>query len=32
MVYDITNHGQRKRYKETFECTFSFEIPNLALG
>ncbi len=30
MVYDIMNDGQRKRYEETMECDFSFEIPNLA--
>ena len=30
MVYDIMNDGQRKRYEETLECDFSFEIPNLA--
>lgn len=30
MVYDIMNDGQRKRYEETLECDFSFEIPHLA--
>jgi twitching motility protein PilT len=30
MVYDIMNDGQRKIYEDTFECDFSFEIPNLA--
>ena len=30
MIYDIMNDGQRKRYEETLECDFSFEIPNLA--
>ena len=30
MLYDIMNDGQRKRYEETLECDFSFEIPNLA--
>jgi len=30
MVYDIMNDGQRKVYEDTFECDFSFEIPNLS--
>lgn len=30
MVYDIMNDGQRKKFEETLECDFSFEIPNLA--
>ncbi len=30
MLYDIMNDGQRKTFKETLECDFSFEIPNLA--
>jgi len=30
MVYDIMNDGQRKTYEETWECDFSFAIPNLA--
>ncbi|MDR1848863.1 MAG: type IV pilus twitching motility protein PilT [Zoogloeaceae bacterium] len=30
MVYDIMNDKQRKTYEETFECDFSFAIPNLA--
>ncbi len=30
MVYDIMNDGQRKQYEETWECDFSFAIPNLA--
>jgi twitching motility protein PilT len=30
MMYDIMNDGQRKRYEETLECDFSFEVPNLA--
>jgi len=30
MVYDIMSDGQRKHYEDTFECDFSFEIPNLA--
>ncbi len=30
MVYDIMNDSQRKQLEETFECDFSFEIPNLA--
>ncbi|MDR0996641.1 MAG: type IV pilus twitching motility protein PilT [Zoogloeaceae bacterium] len=30
MVYDIMNDSQRKRYEETFECDFSFEVPGLA--
>ena len=30
MVYNIMNDGQRKTFKETLECDFSFEIPNIA--
>ncbi|MRR50305.1 MAG: type IV pilus twitching motility protein PilT [Rhodocyclaceae bacterium] len=30
MIYDIMNDGQRKTYEETWECDFSFAIPNLA--
>ena len=30
MVYDIMNDGQRKKFEETLEFDFSFEIPNLA--
>lgn len=30
MLYDIMNDGQRKTFKETLECDFSFEIPNIA--
>ncbi|ENO89394.1 type IV pilus twitching motility protein PilT [Thauera linaloolentis] len=30
MVYDIMNDGQRKQYEETWECDFSFAVPNLA--
>jgi twitching motility protein PilT len=30
LVYDIMNDRQRKQYEETFECDFSFAIPNLA--
>ncbi|MBR0567786.1 type IV pilus twitching motility protein PilT [Azoarcus sp. L1K30] len=30
MVYDIMNDAQRKQYEETWECDFSFYIPNLA--
>ncbi|MDR0563655.1 MAG: type IV pilus twitching motility protein PilT [Azoarcus sp.] len=30
LVYDIMNDRQRKQYEETFECDFSFSIPNLA--
>ncbi len=30
MVYDIMSDSQRKHYEDTFECDFSFEIPNLA--
>lgn len=29
-IYDIMNDAQRKQFEETFECDFSFEIPNLA--
>ena len=30
MVYDIMNDGQRKQFEETWECDFSFAVPNLA--
>ncbi len=30
MAYDIMNDGQRKQYEETWECDFSFAVPNLA--
>ncbi|MBS0554026.1 MAG: type IV pilus twitching motility protein PilT, partial [Proteobacteria bacterium] len=30
MVYDIMNDAQRKQYEETWECDFSFAVPNLA--
>ena len=30
MVYDIMNDSQRKRYEETLECDFSFEIQGLS--
>jgi twitching motility protein PilT len=30
LIYDIMNDRQRKQYEETFECDFSFAIPNLA--
>lgn len=30
MVYDIMINGQRKTFKETLECDFSFEIPHLS--
>jgi twitching motility protein PilT len=30
LIYDIMNDRQRKQYEETFECDFSFSIPNLA--
>ena len=30
MVYDIMNDAQRKQLEETWECDFSFAIPNLA--
>ncbi len=30
MVYDIMNDSQRKRYEDTLECDFSFEIQGLA--
>ena len=30
MVYDIMNDGQRKQLEETWECDFSFAVPNLA--
>ncbi|GHT80624.1 twitching motility protein PilT [Betaproteobacteria bacterium] len=30
LVYDIMNDRQRKQYEETFECDFSFAIPNVA--
>jgi twitching motility protein PilT len=29
-MYDIMTDSQRKRYEETLECDFSFELPNLA--
>nr|HQV08657.1 twitching motility protein PilT [Thauera sp.] len=30
MVYDIMNDAQRKQYEESWECDFSFAVPNLA--
>ena len=30
MVYDIMNDAQRKQLEETWECDFSFAVPNLA--
>jgi twitching motility protein PilT len=30
MVYDIMNDSQRKRYEDTLECDFSFEIQGLS--
>ena len=30
MVYDIMNDSQRKRYEETLDCDFSFEIQGLS--
>ncbi len=30
MVYDIMDDSQRKQYEETWECDFSFAVPNLA--
>ncbi len=30
MVYDIMNDKQQKQYEETYECDFSFELPNIA--
>ncbi|ANQ86628.1 type IV pilus twitching motility protein PilT [Azoarcus olearius] len=30
MVYDIMNDGQRKQFEESWECDFSFAVPNLA--
>ena len=30
MVYDIMNDAQRKQFEETWECDFSFAVPNLA--
>lgn len=29
-IYDIMDDSQRKTFEETYECDFSFEIPNLA--
>ena len=30
MVYDIMNDAQRKQFEESWECDFSFAVPNLA--
>ncbi len=30
MVYDIMTDAQRKQYEESWECDFSFAVPNLA--
>ena len=30
MVYDIMNDAQRTQFEETWECDFSFAVPNLA--
>ena len=30
MLYDIVNDAQRKQLEETWECDFSFAVPNLA--
>ena len=30
MVYDIMNDAQRKQYEESWECDFSFAVPNMA--
>lgn len=30
MIYDIMNDRQQKDFEETWECDFSFELPNIA--